>query len=154
MNVGRVIGAIITTIAGIFVLIFNFAIVDLRSLSFGDGSALAWIINLIIAILALVGGIMGLTSKTGGTRAYPILFGRRTQILAVNSLIALAAGIISILLGIFGKIITQISTILAQYSLVSYLWRIGPWFGITLEAILMLLGGIIMQIAWERKMQI
>jgi len=151
MNVGRVIGAIITTIAGLFVLIFSLAVVDLRALSFGDGSAIAWIVNIIFSVLALIGGTIGFTSRTGGETSYIYGFGRGVQLLAVNSLLAEGAGIFSILLGIIGSLGAHLSVIFAQYSLFHYLWNIGPWFGITLEAILMIVGGVIMQIVWERE---
>jgi len=125
MSAGRVFGGIIALIAGIFILTYNFAFVDLGVLNLGGDFAFAWFINLIVAAFALIGGILGLASKNGGG-------------------VALLAGILALVLGIIGSLVVPLSVMFFQYSLFSNLTHVGPWYGITLEEILMLLGGIIM----------
>ena len=125
MSAGRVIGGVIALIAGIFVLIACFMVMGLV-FALGTGEIfIQWILNLVIGILALVGGIMGLASKSGGGAA-------------------MVAGILSLVLGILSVTVVAFIFIGIQYSLFELLMTLGPWFGITLEAILMMLGAIIM----------
>jgi hypothetical protein len=125
MSTGRVIGGIIALIAGIFVLI---ACLMMRNvlIAYEPGEHLIqWILNLIVGIVALVGGIRGLASKNGGGDA-------------------IVAGTLSLVLGILSVTVLTFNIIGDQYSLFELLMTIGPWFGITLETILMTVGAIIM----------
>ncbi len=125
MSAGRVIGGVIALIAGIFVLIACFMAMGLVFVLGSGEIFIQWILNLVIGILALVGGIMGLASKSGGGAA-------------------MVAGILSLVLGILSVTVLAFVYIGVQYSLFEQLMTLGPWFGITLEAILMILGAIIM----------
>jgi len=125
MSAGRVVGGIIALIAGIFVLIACFMMWD-DVFAIGPGEYLIqWILNIVIGIIAMVGGIRGLASKRGGIDA-------------------IIAGTLSLVLGILSVTVLAFTIIGIQYSLFEVLMTIGPWFGITLETILLIVGAIIM----------
>jgi hypothetical protein len=127
MSAGRVVGGIIALIAGIFVLI-ECLLMRYVLIAYEPGKYLIqWILNLVVGIAALVGGIRGLASKRGND--------------------AMVAGILSLVLGILSVTVLAFSIIGDQYSLFEELMTIGPWFGITLEAILMIVGAIIMNVS-------
>ncbi|MDD1777923.1 MAG: hypothetical protein LUQ65_07110 [Candidatus Helarchaeota archaeon] len=124
MSAGRVIGGLIALIGGMFVLIM--CIINMEAVFLMGGDALvAWLINLLLGLLALIGGIMGLASKKGGG-------------------LAVAAGLLVLFLGILSFAVLSLWTLFYQYSLFDTYMDIGKWAGITLESILMILGGIIM----------
>lgn len=124
MSAGRVIGGIIALIGGMFVLIMCFINMQI-AFSFGSDYIVAWVINLLIGLLAFIGGIMGLASKKGGG-------------------VAIAAGLLVLFLGILSFTVLSLYILFYQYSLFSVYMSIGKWYGISLESIFMILGGIIM----------
>jgi len=124
MSAGRVIGGLIALIGGMFVLIM--CIINMQiAFSLGSDYIVAWLINLLMGLLALIGGIMGLASKKGGG-------------------IAVAAGLLVFFLGILSFTTLSLYILFYQYSLFQTYMAIGKWYGISLESILMILGGIIM----------
>jgi len=124
MSAGRVLGGIIALFGGLFVLLICFIRIQLF-LAMGDVALIDWVINLLIGFLALIGGILGLASKSGGG-------------------VAIVAGLASLILGILSATVLDFSTIFSQQSFFNFYWNIGPWIGITLEAILMIIGAVIM----------
>jgi hypothetical protein len=124
MSAGRFIGGIIVLIPGIFVLIMCFMGMNLAFTSGMGDAFIHWILNFLIGILALSGGIIGATSKSGGGAAF-------------------IAGIFSLVLGLLSIAVAALVIIGSQYSLFQLL-GIGPWYGITLEAILISVGAIVM----------
>ena len=120
MNVGRVLGGLLATIGGLCILIQCIIVVEGVFASGIIQIIVAWIINLLIGLLALIGGVQGLASRRGGE-------------------IAIVAGIASLILGLLSFAVTTLSVIFFQYSLLGYRWS-----GITLEAILIIIGAIIM----------
>ncbi len=126
MKAGRVIGGLIGLIGGMLVLIM--CILNLQivfSPYFGGDYIIAWLINLGIGLLGLVGGIMGLASKKGGG-------------------LTITAGILALFLGILSFSTLSLYIMFYQYSYFSTYVLIGKWSGISLESILMILGGTIM----------
>jgi hypothetical protein len=130
LSVGKIIGGILGFVAGWFILFYaiTYSITvfsPLGSLAHISG----WIWNLIIAILAIVGGILGFLSKKPSG---PIL---------------LAAGLLSIVLGI---IYWSTNYALLETWQYSYFTRWGlSWpesnlfLGISIEAIFITTGGIV-----------
>jgi len=124
MSAGRVLGGILAFIAGIFVLIMCFLFME-AYFGLGGNYAIAWVINLLIGLMALVGGIIGLASKSGGGAA-------------------MVAGLLSFILGILSSVVVEFIVLFNQFSLFEVYTSIGPWLGITLECILMIIGAVIM----------
>lgn len=123
MSAGRVFGGVPALIAGFFVLIMVFLNADAAGA--GGNIMIAWVINLFLGVLALLSGFLGIGSKSGGG-------------------IALVAALIAILLGVLSVTVVDLQVMFAQYSLFATHMSIGAWYGITLEAILLLFGGIFM----------
>ena len=124
MGTGRIIGGIIALLAGALVLVMclQFTIVI-------ASTPVAWVLNLGVACIAIVGAILGLgTKRTAGW-------------------VALIAGLIAIICESVATIDpTTLAAYLDQYSFFGgYLYI--PW--VTVEAILMVLGGIIMLASTE-----
>ncbi|HUY00998.1 MAG TPA: hypothetical protein VMV49_15655 [Candidatus Deferrimicrobium sp.] len=125
MSSGRVVGGIIALIAGIFVII-ECLVMRYVLIVYDPGEHLIqWILNLVVGFVAVVGGIRGLALKRGGIDA-------------------IVAGTLSLVLGILSVTVLSFTIIGIQYSLFEALLTIGPWFGITLETILIIVGAIIM----------
>jgi hypothetical protein len=118
---GRVIGGIIALAGGAMVLLE--CLLNTSAISTGGNSLDKWIVNLIIGLWAIIGGIMGiLKSRIGGG-------------------LALLAGIFAILCQILWYLNQTIATYFHQFSLLETFGLIIPY--VTLEGILMVLGGII-----------
>ena len=121
MSAARVIGGLLAFFAGFFVLII--VVVNLDAINLGGASLANWVINLLIGVLVLLGGLIGFgTRSTGG--------------------LVIACGIISIILGILSYVVVDLQVLFSQYSTFQTYLSVGPWSGITFEAFLMLFGGI------------
>ncbi len=138
MGAGKVVGGIFSLIGGTFVLIP--VLMNINSLiSPGNTEELVlMIINLLVALLALIGGIMGLASKKGGA-------------------LALIAGLMALLLPVIAWLIadpsiaqmfSQLSGFVGFFGLYIYILPVmGPpvvFLTITIESVLILVGGISM----------
>ncbi|HUY00957.1 MAG TPA: hypothetical protein VMV49_15450 [Candidatus Deferrimicrobium sp.] len=66
MNRVRVVGGILTILGGIFIVITCFFVLEAVLSSPQTELLVAWIINLIIALLAIIGGLLGVASKKFG----------------------------------------------------------------------------------------
>jgi len=118
METGRIIGGIIALLAGvlIFIMALQFTLVL-------GSQPVMWIINLSVAILAIIGGILGImTNKLGGK-------------------IALIAGLLAIICEVIAT--TDPSNLAAYFNQLSFIgdYIFIPW--ITVEGVLMAIGGII-----------
>ncbi len=126
MSAGRVIGGLIGLIGGMLILFM--CILNLQTVFspyFGGDYIIAWLINLVIGLLGFIGGIKGLASKKGGG-------------------LTMAAGLLALFLGIISFTTLSLYIMFYQYSLVQTYMSVGKWFGISVESILMILGGTIM----------
>ncbi len=121
MSTARVIGGLLTLLAAIFILIIVGTRTDL--LQAGGADMGAWIINLIIGGLALIGGLVGFGTRGAGG-------------------LVIVCAIISMILGILAAAIVDFQTLFAQFSTFQIHLGVGAWGGVTFEAILMLIGGI------------
>lgn len=121
MSVGRVIGGLFALIGGLFVVII--VALSTSVLELGGAPLVNWIINLLIGVLALFGGLIGF-----GTRA--------------TGALVIICGIVSLILGILAYAIIDFAILFGQYSVFSIYLEVGPWAGITLEAFFMIIGGI------------
>ena len=131
MSAGRVVGGIIALVAGIFVLIpaillYTGGQIDSYiAMEYWD-FVINWILYLVVAVIAIIGGILGLASKGGGAPA-------------------LIAGLIALIMGLL-----WILNVLPLYVPISLFQSIiipgiiFTLFGISIEAIMMILGGVIM----------
>jgi hypothetical protein len=133
LGAGRVVGGIIALIGGALILIHCIIATNLLT-DFGTNYAIAWIINLLVALLAIIGGILGLASKSGGIPA-------------------LIAGLIALLLPILAYVIGDLN-IAQMFSQLSGIYYYTGFFLFTLpspmsmivsiESLIILVGGIIM----------
>ena len=73
MSAGKVIGGLFALIAGVFVLYAVFMQINLLSSGI-ENNVINWVINLLVALLAIVGGILGIASK-GGAGALTLIAG-------------------------------------------------------------------------------
>ncbi|NVM53707.1 MAG: hypothetical protein HWN66_08385 [Candidatus Helarchaeota archaeon] len=130
MGAAKTVGGILALTGGTLVLIWCLIVAGIMFAA-PTPFIIGWIINLLLAMLGLVGGILGLVGKKAG------------------GALALIAGLVWILLmvllsmGVFGDPITNWETwaMLAPYSLFgAYVYAI-PY--ITLEGLLCLIGGIL-----------
>lgn len=118
---GRVIGGIIALVGGS--LVFLECLLNISAISTGGNSLDKWIVNLIIGSWAIIGGIMGIfKSRIGGG-------------------LALLAGLFAILCQILFYLNPTIATYFHQFSVLETFGFVIPY--VTLEGILMALGGII-----------
>ena len=118
MATGRIIGGILALLAGALILV-----VSLQFTILITSAPVAWVINIGVALIAIVGGILGLGTKRSG------------------GWVALAAGLIAIIC----EVVTTtdpatLAKFLNQYSFIGD-YILIPW--VTIEAILMVLGGFI-----------
>lgn len=88
MSAGRVFGGLIALFGGVFILYRNFDNINVLTLGFED-LTINWIVQLLIGIIALAGGILGLASKKGG------------------GALTLIAGIMAFLVFLLGSIISS-----------------------------------------------
>ena len=119
MGTGRIIGGIIALLAGALVVVMCLQFTILIT-----STPVAWVLNLSVACLAIVSGILGFGTKRSA------------------GWVALVAGLLAIICEIVAT--TDPATFagyLNQYSFFGG-YILIPW--VTVEAILMLLGGIIM----------
>ena len=134
MGAEKIFGGLLALIGGIFILIPILIIIPIFMSWLGAGPAamdlvINWILLLIFAILAVVAGIMGLASKGGGA-------------------LALVIGLIAIVVGLLWSF--GILPIGYEPASGFDLWILGSivskemLFGITIEAILITFGGVIM----------
>jgi hypothetical protein len=133
MGTGRVVGGIIALIGGVLILIHCLLAFSLLT-DFGFGYSVGWILNLLVALLAIIGGILGITSKSGGAPA-------------------LIAGLMAILLPVLAFVIGNL-TIAQMFSQLSGIYYFTGFSLFTLpspmsmivsvESVIMLVGGIIM----------
>ncbi|GAG89423.1 unnamed protein product [marine sediment metagenome] len=121
MGAGKIIGGILSSIAGLFICIVVFMNMD--ALGIGGAFLASWIINLFIGVIILIGGLAGFgTRKTGA--------------------VVIVCAIISIILGVIGAAFIDVAVLFGQYSLFQGYMSVGPWQGITLEAIFAAIGGL------------
>ncbi|NVM53706.1 MAG: hypothetical protein HWN66_08380 [Candidatus Helarchaeota archaeon] len=132
MRALKLIGGVLTSFCGAFLLIIT--LININILGYGDDFIIAWILNLIIAILTLGGGFIVLIGKrTGGT-------------------LSLATGLLSITLGLIYWTTANPKVgefwQFWQFSFFAERLKIGLFFdnlffGISLEAILITAGSIL-----------
>jgi len=122
MNVGRLIGGLVAFISGLLVLIQTTLFIEY--LDVGGSFYIAWWINLGLSLLVMVSGIVGMVGKSGGVYI-------------------LALGILSIILAIVSTMSIDFLFLLMQFSFFSTTLGIGPVWVIPIEAILIVLAGII-----------
>ncbi|MFX1294437.1 MAG: hypothetical protein ACFFD2_06230 [Promethearchaeota archaeon] len=127
MSAGKITGGIIALIGGAFVAIACLIVIESV---FESGSIIFiinWLINILVAVLAIVGGALGIASKGGAGG------------------LALAAGIIAIICPIIGWVSENLVVmfILSQYSLINYLTGYGFIWILSIESFIMLVGGIV-----------
>ncbi len=121
MSAARVIGGLFALFAGFLILII--VAIRLDYLSAGGAPLASWVINLLIGVLVLLGGLIGFgTRSTGG--------------------LVIVCAIISIILGILAAFVVDLDVLFSQYSTFQTYLTVGPWSGVTFEAILALIGGI------------
>ncbi|NVM31725.1 MAG: hypothetical protein HWN65_23000 [Candidatus Helarchaeota archaeon] len=138
MGAGKVVGGIIALIGGIFVLIPVFINIEAIFTAGSTEGYVMWIINLLVGLLATIGGILGLASKKGGALAL------------IAGLVALLLPITAFLIGdpAIAQMFSQLSGILGFTGLFIYLLVVvGPptiFLAITIESIIILVGGVIM----------
>lgn len=138
MGAGRVIGGIIALIGGVFIALHLFMPAGLSLLALGGNFQISWIINLVVVLLAVIGGILGLASKPGGA-------------------LALIAGLMALVLPLIGAV----SGDMAMAQMLSGLSGMYFHFGLLLfemagpsgamilsiESVVILVGGIIMLVS-------
>ena len=124
MSAGKIIGGILALVGGMLVLITAFIYID----HFQGGLGYTWVMNLLFAGCAIIAGVFG--SK-----------GQRNP-----GFLALIVGVLSIILGLVGAVLLDIR--LWQYSFFGYL-GLSLGIGITIEAILMTVGGLVIVITGE-----
>ena len=106
MITGRVIGGIIALFGGIMVVLA--LLLNTAAMSASRNSLVAWIVNLIIGLWAISGGILGIYKQGTG------------------SLIALIAGLAAIFLEVLYYINPVVAPYLYQYMPLEMWWRTGP----------------------------
>ena len=122
---GRVVGGVLALIGGLLVLVT--CLLSLGVLGLGAPYSTAWIINLVVAAIALLGGILGLAKLRAG------------------GVLLLIIGMASILFASIAGTAAYMSYnwwAFDQYSLMAWLAG-GHVKFISLEAALMVVGGII-----------
>ena len=121
MSAGRVIGGLLAFFAGLLVMII--VVVNIDAINLGGSFLAGWVINLIIGILVVFGGLIGFGSRSPGA-------------------LVIVCGIVSMILGIFSALVVDLAVLFGQYSTFQIYLSVGPWTGITLESIFMVIGGI------------
>ncbi|NVM30133.1 MAG: hypothetical protein HWN65_14915 [Candidatus Helarchaeota archaeon] len=119
----KILGGILALIGGVFVL--------LETIRLNADWALGmwpWLINLLVALMALLGGIFGIKGQRGA------------------GFVALIVGLLSIILGIV-YVSMGFDYRFFQYSMFASYMNIGLFYGISLEAILITLGGLIIVVS-------
>ena len=126
MNVGRLIGGFIALASGLLVLIQSMLFFGFVGgvLAF----TIAWVINLALGFLLIIGGVLGIAGKGGGG-------------------LILAVGIISIVMAIVSTMSIDLMFMLMQFTLLGSALGMGPFGAVTLEAILMVIAGIIILVS-------
>jgi hypothetical protein len=131
MSVGKIIGAILGVLGGSFILFYAlyYAPIAFSPLLGSLAHISGWIWNLMVAVLAIVGAILGFISKKPSG---PII---------------LAAGIVSIIFGIIYWSTNYVLLETWQYSYFT-LWGLSwpernLFLGISIEALIITLGGVI-----------
>ncbi|MHA1265331.1 MAG: hypothetical protein ACTSRS_08875 [Candidatus Helarchaeota archaeon] len=122
MGAARVLGSLFALFAGLLILIINAVSTD--ALVLGGAAQVSWIINLLIGLLAVIGGLIGFGTRSSGG-------------------LVIACGVLSLFLGLLSFLVADFQILFAQFSTFQVYLSVGPWSGITFEAILMLLGGIL-----------
>ena len=127
MSQGRILGGFIAFIGSFFIVFYAIIYLSSTEVNLTNGG-----INLTIGLLALIASILGIASKKAGGK------------------FALIIGLISISFGIISFLAPALQGILLQYS---WLWvqmnfnYLIFFAGITLEAILISLGGLLIIIS-------
>ncbi|NVM55589.1 MAG: hypothetical protein HWN66_17915 [Candidatus Helarchaeota archaeon] len=124
MSAGKIIGGILALVGGFLVLIQAFINID----HFQGGLGYTWVMNLGIAGCAIIAGVFGSKGQRG------------------PGFLALIVGVLSIILGLVGAALPDIR--LSQYSFFGYLGVVIP-IGLTIEAILMTVGGLVIVVSGE-----
>ncbi len=130
MHMGKIIGGIISLICGLLIIIQTFMLREY--IRIGESFFIAWVLNLIIAILVITGSILSLVDK-GGTG------------------LVLVMGAISITLAIIASMSIDLMFLLMQFSFLSMTLGMGAFMGITLESIIVVIAGIIIVISPSKK---
>ncbi len=138
LSIGKIIGGILGILGAWFILMYAITYSStVFSPSLGSLAHISgWIWNLLVVALAIVGAILGFASKKPG------------------GWLLLAAGLLSIVLGVVYFISNYALLEAWQYSYFTF-WGLGwPEFnlfvGISLEALLITIGGIISLISKEK----
>lgn len=126
MDTIKIVGGILAYMGGSFLLLQTILIGTV--LSFSIDETIGWLLNLIIALLVLVGSILGLLEKR------------------VGAWLVLLAGVLSIFFGILTVSLTN-SLLFWPYSFftTTLQWFIPPYhlgMGVSIESLLMVLGGL------------
>ena len=127
MNAAKITGGLLALIGGAFILIQALLFADVAFMS--SEYTIAWLINIALLSLAISGGILGIVGKKAG------------------GILALISGVLAICLGI----ITVYVTYTEMMRPFSFFTSTLDWFsppdhifaGISIEALLILVGGIV-----------
>jgi len=122
MSAARVIGGLIALFGGFIVLLA--CLMTTSAISLGGVFLVQWLINLLVALLGTIGGILGIANKGSGGG------------------LALIAGLMAIIFEIIFYLNPLNFYVLSQYMLLeTWIGFVIPYF--TLEGLFMTLGGII-----------
>ena len=130
MRLGQVIGGLIALIGGGLVLIQT--LIFYEHLDAGGVFFIAWGINLVLSIIVMIAGAAGLAHKGGGG-------------------FVLASGIISIVMAIVSTMSIDFMFLLMQFTFFGSTLDIGPIGVVTIEAILIVIAGIILLVTPKEK---
>lgn len=130
MHIGKIIGGLIALICSLLIIIQT--VILMEYIKIGESIFIAWIVNLIIAVLIIIGSILSFVDK-GGTG------------------LVLVMGAISITLAITSSMSIDLMFLLMQFSFLGMTLDIGPFMGITLESIIVVIAGIIIVISPSEK---
>jgi len=135
MGAAKITGGILALAGGAFILIMLIVWIDF--LTEGPEEVSCWLLNAAICGLAIAGGILGLTGKR------------------VGGILALVGGAVAILFGILTVYVTWDFSTWPISFFTSYLgWFPEPehlFAGITIEALLILAGGIVIIASGSEK---
>ncbi len=126
MKVGNILGGLIAVIMGSLMLLQTIMLRE--SIGAGGNFWIAWVINLVFSILAIIGGILGFMAKRGGG-------------------ICLAIGIISVILAVISTMSMDLMFVVMQFSYFGITLGIGPIWVIPIEPIFLIIAGIILLIS-------
>lgn len=145
MGAGRVIGGLFAFFGGVLVLVAVFMNIDIVTAGATD-PLITWIVNLLVGILALIGGILGMASKGGG------------------GALTLIAGVMALFLYLIGNLLSSpqlmlwftpysgLHTLFGWGRFVLYAWgSVIPLWHISFEGFLIFLGAILILNSREEK---